>query len=451
MKRILAIALALIMVLAALTGCMSPQKPSGSEGEQNPSGKRLPIVMTIAETLPSCVAFEYKDEKPYCFYAYDTEGKLYRVFWNDFTGLSEKDVIVVDHNDDIKTLTYDEYPSGWTPQYELTAISIKKENDADENIVSHIQIKSGDNTIHPFGSLLWSKTDNGDGTFTEVNASMLDTDEIVSRYASIIPKLVLNESVSYSIQVNGQVERVYLLTPNEDGYSKSEATFEALSNLENGTYYVAFNVLLSGNCDPEAPQNSSRYEDIFCLVVGEQNDSTDKDHPVGYPYRDRRVWDRHHPDDSERYPYFSITVPELGDALIEHREDGKIYFNGEYLAGGAGNGCESFYLADIDGDYNPELCFGMNTGSGAIDLNVVIFDYKTREPIFSLSDRMNHDYFFFVRNGKLCVKETEYMQQEAVRTGTVIYDGLQITVSWDKEVNANPDRDKVPEPGQPVS
>ncbi len=59
MKRILAIALSLIMVLAALTGCMSPQKPSGDEGEQNPSGKRLPIVMTIAETLPSCVAFEY--------------------------------------------------------------------------------------------------------------------------------------------------------------------------------------------------------------------------------------------------------------------------------------------------------------------------------------------------------------------------------------------------------
>ena len=125
MKRILAIALSLIMVLAALTGCVSPQKPSGSEGEQNPSGKRLPIVMTIAETLPSCVAFEYKDEKPYCFYAYDTEGKLYRVFWNDFTGLNEKDVIVVDHNDDIKTLTYDEYPSGWTPQYEVTAICIK--------------------------------------------------------------------------------------------------------------------------------------------------------------------------------------------------------------------------------------------------------------------------------------------------------------------------------------
>lgn len=451
MKRILAIALSLIIVLAALTGCVSTQKPSGGEGEQNPSGKRLPIVMTIAETLPSCVAFEYKDEKPYCFYAYDTEGKLYRVFWNDFTGLSEKDVIVVDHNDDIKTLTYDEYPSGWTPQYELTAISVKKENDADENIVSHIQIKSGDNTIHPFGSLLWSKTDNGDGTFTEVNASMLDTDEIVSRYASIIPKLVLNESVSYSIQVNGQVERVYLLTPNEDGYSKSEATFEALSNLENGTYYVAFNVLLSGNCDPEAPQNSSRYEDIFCLVVGEQNDSTDKDHPVGYPYRDRRVWDRNHPDDSERYPHFSITVPELGDATIEYKEDGKVYVDGQILFGGPGNGCESFYLADIDGDGHPELCFGTNLGSGIVHLSVAIYDYDTKEIIFTLSDRMHYDYYFFLRDGRLCVKETEYMQQETVRTGTVSYDGSKITVSWDKEVNDNADRDKIPEPAQPVS
>lgn len=124
MKRILAITLTLVMLLAALTGCMASKNPSGNEGEQNPSGKRLPITLTIAETLPSCVAFEYKDEKPYCFYAYDTEGHLYRVLWNDFTGLNEKDVIVVDHNDDIKTLTYDEYPGGWTPQYEVTAIKV---------------------------------------------------------------------------------------------------------------------------------------------------------------------------------------------------------------------------------------------------------------------------------------------------------------------------------------
>ena len=65
MKRILAITLTLVMLLAALTGCMASMNPSGNEGEQNPSGKRLPITLTIAETLPSCVAFEYKDENPY--------------------------------------------------------------------------------------------------------------------------------------------------------------------------------------------------------------------------------------------------------------------------------------------------------------------------------------------------------------------------------------------------
>ena len=124
MKRILAITLTLVMVLAALTGCMASKNPSGDEGEQNPSGKRLPITLTIAETLPSCVAFEYKDEKPYCFYAYDTEGHLYRVLWNDFTGLNEKDVVVVDHNDDIKKLEYVNPPGGWTPKYEVTATEV---------------------------------------------------------------------------------------------------------------------------------------------------------------------------------------------------------------------------------------------------------------------------------------------------------------------------------------
>ena len=268
MKRILAITLTLVMVLAALTGCMASKNPSGDEGEQNPSGKRLPITLTIAETLPSCVAFEYKDEKPYCFYAYDTEGHLYRVLWNDFTGLNEKDVVVVDHNDDIKKLEYVNPPEGWTPKYEVTATSIKMEKRANDYLVSHIQIKSGANTIHPFGSLLWSETDHGDGFVDVMHADYVEITDMVKRCADVIPKLVLDESVSYLVQVNGRVENVYLLTPNGDTYAKSETTFDALSNLEDGTYYVAFEVLLSGNCDPGAPQNSSRYQDIFCLVVG---------------------------------------------------------------------------------------------------------------------------------------------------------------------------------------
>ena len=124
MKRIFVIALTLIMLLAALTGCMASKNPSGNEGEQNPSGKRLPITLTIAETLPSCVAFEDKDGKPYCFYAYDTEGHLYRVLWNDFTGLNEKDVVVVDHNDDIRKVDEVNPPGGWSAEYEVTATEV---------------------------------------------------------------------------------------------------------------------------------------------------------------------------------------------------------------------------------------------------------------------------------------------------------------------------------------
>lgn len=273
MKRILAIALPLIMILAALSGCMASQNPS--ENEEEPISE----IMTIAETLPSCVAFEYKDGKPYCFYAYDTKGALYRVLWTNFEGLNEKDVVIVDHNDEIKKLDYINPPNGWTPDYEITAISIKIEERANENLVGHIQISSGNKTIFPFSCMTWSKIDNKDGTFTESTVDNYDVIDLVSGKTTFavadIPKLVLNESVSYSVQVNSQVEKVYLLTSNEDGYSKSETTFDALSNLKDGTYYVAFNVLLSGNCDPDAPQNSYRYEDIFCLVVGEDENTND--------------------------------------------------------------------------------------------------------------------------------------------------------------------------------
>ncbi len=237
MKRILAITLTLVMVLAALTGCMASKNPSGDEGEQNPSGKRLPITLTIAETLPSCVAFEYKDEKPYCFYAYDTEGHLYRVFWNDFTGLNEKDVVVVDHNDDIKKLEYVNPPEGWTPKYEVTATSIKMEKRANDYLVSHIQIKSGNNTIHPFGCMTWSKIDNDDGTFSESFVDKYDVIDLVSGKTPFaitdIPKLVLNDKVSYFVQVNGRVEKVYLLTPNDD--NKGDYTVDLESVFKSGS------------------------------------------------------------------------------------------------------------------------------------------------------------------------------------------------------------------------
>ncbi len=163
--------------------------------------------------------------------------------------------------------------------------------------------------------------------------------------------------------------------------------------------------------------------------------------PAEYSSPVKRVWDWHHPDDSEKNPYFSISVDSLDGALIEYREDNKIYVDGEILFGGPGNGCESFYLADITGDGKPELCFGMNLGSGIVDCRVAIFDYETKECVYSLTDRMRHDYFLFAGNGVLCVMEKEYRKHDATRTGMLVYDGTEVSVSWDSKTDASYDRD----------
>ena len=139
--------------------------------------------------------------------------------------------------------------------------------------------------------------------------------------------------------------------------------------------------------------------------------------------------------DNKTYPYFSIKLPELNNALLEHREDDKIYIDGEYICGGMANGCVNLVLNDITGDGVPELCFVMATGSGMIDYNIVIIDYQTKECIFKLSDRSHHDYKLFFRDGLLCVLERKYMSIEFTRTGVLTYDGSKISVSWDAEVN----------------
>lgn len=165
-----------------------------------------------------------------------------------------------------------------------------------------------------------------------------------------------------------------------------------------------------------------------------------------------RIWDSHHPDDGgERNPYFSVDKSPLGNVTIEYRaDDNKIFVDGEYLLGGIGYGCESFYLSDLTGDGCPELCFCMNFGSGIVDKRIEIIDYTTKKSIFILSDRGCHDYYLFLRNGVLCVKETEYMKRDAVRTGVLVCNGSEITVSWDSEVNTTIDRDPAPAPGEPV-
>ncbi len=183
MKRIFAVTLTLIAVLATLIGCMASYSPSESEGEQDQPDKHPSIIMTIAETVPSCVAFEYVDEKPYCFYAYDTDGDLYRVFWNDFTGLNEKDAVVVDHTGDIRKLEYAEYPSGPTPRYEVTAKNVKKQN---ENL-SHTGYEVGV-TLYQYAWDGWGISTKTVGA-CDVAYSIIDALKAMKETGETVPKI----------------------------------------------------------------------------------------------------------------------------------------------------------------------------------------------------------------------------------------------------------------------
>ena len=173
-------------------------------------------------------------------------------------------------------------------------------------------------------------------------------------------------------------------------------------------------------------------------------DEEEKD-PLAKTATGTRIWDVYHPDeDTERYPYFCLPIPEFDYIIVEYDpQDCTVYADGEELLVGPGVCCQSFYLSDITGDGCPELCFAISYGSGMVDIRVVIIDYTTKETIFTLSGRGRHDYYLFLRDGILCVKETEYMKDEPTRTGALTYNGTEISVAWDSEVNYNFDRDEV--------
>ena len=86
------------------------------------------VVLSIAETRPSQAAFEYKDGKPYCFYAYDSEGSPYRVFLTDFSDLKEKDIVTVYFSNEIQELNEINPPGEWNVKFEITAESVTNKN-----------------------------------------------------------------------------------------------------------------------------------------------------------------------------------------------------------------------------------------------------------------------------------------------------------------------------------
>ena len=162
-----------------------------------------------------------------------------------------------------------------------------------------------------------------------------------------------------------------------------------------------------------------------------------------------RVWDWHHPDDSERNPEWAITFASMPNVEFK-RENSSVYANDELLIGGSGYACMSFYTAELTVTNKTLLCFGMSLGSGICDERIVIMDFDTKQELFAIHDRMNYDYQLFVRNGILCVREMKYGTNEITRTGIFYDGGTKIQISWDEHIVLDEDRDQV-QNGHPIS
>ena len=162
-----------------------------------------------------------------------------------------------------------------------------------------------------------------------------------------------------------------------------------------------------------------------------------------------RVWDWHHPDDSERNPEWAITFASIPNIEFK-RENSSVYANDELLIGGPGYVCMSFYTAELTVTNKTLLCFGMSLGSGICDERIVIIDFDTKQELFVIHDRTNYDYQLFVRNGILCVREIKYGTNEITRTGIFYDEGTQIQISWDEHIVLDEDRTPVQD-GEPIS
>ena len=191
-----------------------------------------------------------------------------------------------------------------------------------------------------------------------------------------------------------------------------------------------------------------------CTICGETRLYTDPD-SINKPkdeiagMKGIRVWDWHHPDDSERNPEWAITFASIPN--IEFKmENSSVYANDELLIGGSGYACMSFYTAELTVTNKTLLCFGMSLGSGICDERIVIMDFDTKQELFAIHDRMNYDYQLFVRNGILCVREMKYGTNEITRTGIFYDEGTKIQISWDEHIVLDEDRTPVQD-GEPIS
>lgn len=156
----------------------------------------------------------------------------------------------------------------------------------------------------------------------------------------------------------------------------------------------------------------------------------------------RLIWSRNYSEKAEYGNSSSFIISEFDNAVVEiDQSNYSININGKRIAYRQANQLFSIitdlYLYDITGDGIPEMCFNIEVGSGYVDSKIAIVEYSSEKVIFSLSDRLKHDYSFIESNDRLCIVERGGLLSDNVtRTGTLTYDGGgNVSIDWGRSVS----------------
>ena len=167
--------------------------------------------------------------------------------------------------------------------------------------------------------------------------------------------------------------------------------------------------------------------------------SCDKENSIWYQRRitGTKIWDQYLDNDE------AISLAQSGVTLDEYKDivftrtsyDYSLEANGERLFGGV----FSFYAADFNNDGYRELCLGVSVGSGIIDERIMIYDYHNDKVIFSLDDRLNHDYYLTLNNDQLYAKETKPMKPEKQTRygGFCVNNEGKISIDWHESTDVD--------------
>lgn len=154
-------------------------------------------------------------------------------------------------------------------------ISEKYEKNHADKDKRYLMIFSAEKHVTPARFPIYEDVRNPDGTHVISEYDRIsfidylngDTQEAVFD----IPVLTLSGKITPALSPDTVIEKIELIFKKDNEYVQKNTSFEMLSNLENGTYYVSMQVKCTEYGDDGDTDYTGLYEDIFCLEVYERH------------------------------------------------------------------------------------------------------------------------------------------------------------------------------------